>query len=296
MMNSFRFGFEAMGCGCEVVAVCSEKGVALSAAEAAIQEIMRIEHKYSRYRTDSVVSRINEQAGSESVVCDKETTDLLRYAATLYEQSNGLFDVTSGVLRRVWDFNKPQLPGDAELDEALELVGWEKVEFDLDSVRLTKKGMEIDMGGIGKEYAADRAAGVMHGKGIRYGYVNLAGDIRVVGAKPDGEPWAVGVREPRSPEKIFASFPLTSGALATSGDYEQYVEVDGRRYCHILDPRTGYPVDYWRSITVVAPTAIAAGSHTTIAMLKGPDGLDYLAASGLMYLAVDQSGQIYQRN
>ena len=296
MMEMYRFGFEAMGCGCEVVAACSGKALAISAAEEAIREITRIEKKYSRYSADSVVSMINAQAGIDSAACDEETMLLLHLADELFERSDGLFDATSGIFRSAWDFSKPEVPEKTVLDWTLELVGWDKVEYDDRAVRLVRKGMQIDLGGIGKEYASDRAAELLYERGVRHGYVNMAGDIRVVGPKPDGEPWTIGVRDPRCTESMFASIPLYSGALATSGDYERYVEVDGRRYCHILDPRTGYPVDYWRSVTVVAESASKAGSFTTIAMLKGADGRDYLERSGLMYLAVDQSGKIYQRN
>ncbi len=296
MMDIFRFGFKAMGCGCEVVASCSGKGLALSAAEAAIKEIARIENKYSRYSSESVVSRINAQAGVERVACDAETMVLLDYATRLFRQSGGLFDATSGVLRRAWDFNKSELPSKTTLDRLLKLVGWNKVECDGRFVRFQRKGMQIDFGGFCKEYAADCAAQVLHGKGIRHGYVNMSGDIRVVGARPDGEPWTVGVRDPRITDRMFASIPLYGGALATSGDYERYIEVDGRRYCHILNPHTGYPVGYWRSVTVVASSAIEAGSSTTIAMLKGTDGHDYLSASGVTYLAVDKSGIIYRKS
>jgi len=285
-----------MGCGCEVVAACSGKALAMSAVEAAIHEITRIEQKYSRYNPDSVVSMINDQAGIASVACDEETIFLLRVAAELFRRSCGLFDITSGVLSRAWDFSKSGLPEKSVLDGLLELVGWDKVEYYDSKVRLVQKGMQIDLGGIGKEYASDRAAESLHNKGIRHGYVNMAGDIRVVGPKPDGEPWTIGVRDPQSPDQMFASIPLYGGALATSGDYERYVEVEGRRYCHILDPRTGYPMDYWRSVTVVADSASEAGSFTTIAMLKGSDGLEYLESSGMIYLAVDRSGEIYQRN
>ncbi len=134
-------------------------------------------------------------------------------------------------------------------------------------------GMELDFGGFGKEYAADRAAAMIHGKGVRHGYVNLAGDIRVVGPKLDESPWLIGIQDPRNKSRTIASIPLFTGALATSGDYERFIEVDGHRYCHIINPRSGYPVTYWRSVTVVAPLAITAGSYSTIAMLKEADGL-----------------------
>jgi thiamine biosynthesis lipoprotein len=296
MMDIYRFDFKAMGCSCEVVTACSVREFALSAVDAAIQEITRIEQKYSRYHPESVISRINSQAGVDSVACDQETIALLRYAGALFDLSGGLFDATSGVLRRAWDFSKQSLPEKGSIEGLLELVGWNNVECDGNSVRLVKKGMQIDLGGIGKEYAADRAAEILHEKGVLHGYVNMSGDIRVVGAQHDGAPWLAGVRDPRCTDKMFASIPLYGGGLATSGDYERYMEVGGRRYCHIIDPRTGFPVDSWSSITVAARTASEAGSCATIAMLKGGDCLDYLEASGMTYLAVDRSGKIYHRD
>ena len=295
-MELFRFGFGAMGCSCEVVAASPSKAVAMAGADAAIAEISRIERKYSRYLPDSVVSAINAKAGIGRVACDEETMRLLRHASGLYEESGGLFDLTSGVLRRAWDFDRQVLPEQGVIDGLLELVGWNKVECEDRSVFLMRKGMEIDLGGIGKEYAADRAAEILFSKGVRHGYVNLAGDIRIVGLKPDDAPWSIGVRDPRNDEKMMASVPMYRGALATSGDYERYIVVGGRRYCHILDPRTGYPPEFWRSVTVIAPSALDAGSCTTITMLKGKEGIDYLDASGLMYLAVDCSGKVYHKN
>jgi FAD:protein FMN transferase len=295
-MEIFRFGFKAMGCGCEVVAAGYGRGAVLTAAEAAMQEVTRIERKYSRYREESVVSTINGEAGMGAVECDEETMLLLRHADSLHRESGGKFDLTSGVLRKAWDFTRPVLPARHVIERLLQLVGWEEVELREASIRLPRKGMEIDLGGIGKEYASDRAAEVLYEKGIRHGYVNMAGDIRVVGLKPDGAPWTIGVRDPRVAGKTLASIPLFSGALATSGDYERFIEVGGRRYCHLLDPRTGFPVDFWRSVTVIASTALDAGSRTTVAMLKGSEGLDYLKSSGLSYLAIDSAGRMYHKD
>ncbi len=295
-MDIFRFGFESMGCGCEILVACADKNQAVAAVEPSIQEISRIEQKYSRYRKGSVVSLINEFAGLDSVECDDETMFLLRYAGKLFEQSGGLFDVTSGVLGMAWDFDRKQLPEKKIVDYLLELVGWKHVECDGMSVRLSRKGMRIDLGGIGKEYAADRAAEMLYATGIRHGYVNMAGDIRVVGPMADGEPWTIGIRDPRRTEALIASIPLYTGAIATSGDYERYFEVAGRRYSHIINPVSGCPVNYWRSVTVAAPSAMSAGSCSTIAMLKEVGGLDYLDQAGILYLAVDHTGKIYHKN
>lgn len=258
-----------------------------------MEEVARIERKYSRYRPGSMVSRINAAAGKGWVICDDETMALLDYADAVYRSSGGVFDVTSGVLRRVWDFERAEVPSPEALRSLLKLVGWQRIERKGSAIRLPKEGMQLDFGGIGKEYAADAAAELLAGHGARHGYVNLAGDIRVIGPKPGGDAWNIGIRDPRNPGGTIASIPLGSGAIATSGDYERFFEVDRRRYCHILDPATGFPVTYWRSVTVIAPLATAAGSCATVAMLLGVEGLNYLKSSGFKYFAVDQSGKMF---
>ena len=295
-MDSFHFRFEAMGSGCEIVIAAGSKKDAQSIAGCAIEEVSRIERKYSRYRPESIVSRINAAAGHDWVECDDETLSLFQYADTLYESSAGLFDITAGVLRNAWNFGNAVVPDKEVLYTQCSLINWQSVERRGNSVRLPVAGMELDFGGFGKEYAADRAAALLYEKGVRHGYANLAGDIRVVGPKLDETPWLIGIQDPRHKSRTIASIPLFTGALATSGDYERYFEVDGNRYCHIIHPRSGYPVTYWRSVTVVAPLAITAGSYSTIAMLKEADGLAFLEDSGLGYLAVDRHGEMYYKN
>ncbi|MFZ6719961.1 FAD:protein FMN transferase [Undibacterium sp. Ji49W] len=292
-MQIYRIPFQAMACACEVVIAAEEEQAMFTIAQEAIAEVKRIESKYSRYRADSIVSRINAQAGSEAVLCDAETSSLLDYAQALHAASDGLFDITAGILRRAWNFKLAQVPAAADLAALCALVGWHKVERSADSLRLPAAGMEIDFGGFGKEYAADRAAALLLERGATHGYVNLGGDIRVLGPKPDGQAWTMGIQDPRQQEKIVASIPVPEGALATSGDYERYIEVAGQRYCHILNPHTGMPVQYWRSISVRAPLASLAGSCTTIAMLKEEQGLAYLKAAGVAYLAIDQQGEMH---
>jgi len=154
--------------------------------------------------------------------------------------------------------------------------------------------MELDFGGFGKEYAADRAASVLLAAGCKHGYVNLAGDFRMLGPKADQSPWMIGIKHPRKLDEVIATIPLTGGALATSGDYERYMEVNGKHYCHILNPHTGMPASYWQSVSVLAPLALVAGSYSTIAMLLEEEGLEFLQRSGLPFLAVDQQGRCYQ--
>ncbi|MFZ4524254.1 MAG: FAD:protein FMN transferase [Chlorobium sp.] len=295
-MKTFHFGFEAMASGCEIVLVTDSKEEAQEVARFAIDEISRIERKYSRYRAESIVSLINAAAGVGFVECDDETLSLVHYADTLYESSGGLFDITSGILRKAWTFKNPVVPDPARLFPLLELIDWKSVERRGNALRLPSVGMELDFGGFGKEYAADRAATIVFEQGVKHGYVNMAGDIRVVGPKPDGSPWMIGIQHPRQKDLALASIPLHAGALATSGDYERYFEADGKRYCHIINPQSGYPVTCWQSVTVVTPLAITAGSYSTIAMLKEADGLAFLEDSGMGYLAVDQRGKIYHKN
>ncbi|MCC6197432.1 MAG: FAD:protein FMN transferase [Burkholderiales bacterium] len=293
-MKVFRQTFRAMAAEHELELAAEDMDVARRAADAAIADVKRIEAKYSRYREDSVTSRINQAAGGAAVRIDDETAALLRYADQCHALSDGLFDITSGVLRRAWDFRRepPMLPGADELAAAIALIGWREVEWSATSLRLPRVGMEIDFGGVGKEYAADRVATICLEHGLRHGLVNLGGDIRAIGPRGDGRPWRVGIRHPRVRDAAVAGFDLATGALATSGDYERYFEIGGKRYCHILNPRTGMPVAHWQSISVVSPLCVAAGSCATIAMLLEAQAPSFLDAQGVQWLGVAADGSL----
>jgi thiamine biosynthesis lipoprotein len=294
-MTLHRFTFRAMAAENEVQ-VWGDRAIAERGARRAIDEVARIEAKYSRYRPDSVVSRINAAAGGAPVPIDEETRALLAYADACWRQSDGLFDATSGILRRAWNFDVARIPTEAELAPLVARVGWKNVEIDERGVRLAIEGMQLDFGGFGKEYAADRAARVMFDEGVESALVNLAGDIAIQGAQPDRSAWRVGIRHPRAPGKLIATLDLDWGGIATSGDYERYVDVDGVRYSHILDPRTGRSARGFQSVTVHGPTCLVVGSATTVAMLKGErEGLAWLDAMGLPYLAITESGKVVQR-
>ncbi len=264
------------------------------ATDAAVADVRRIEAKFSRYLADSVTARINQAAGGAAVAIDAETAALLRYADHCFALSGGLFDITSGVLRRVWDFKRqpPAVPDDSALIAMRALVDWAAVEWDEHSIRLPRPGMQIDFGGIGKEYAADRAATICIEHGMRHGLVNLAGDVRVLGPQADGMPWRIGIVHPRRPGVTIAGLDLVTGAVATSGDYERFFELDGRRYCHILNPRTGMPVEHWQSVSVIAPLCIVAGSCATIAMLMERGGREFLDSQQVQWLGVAPDGTL----
>lgn len=299
--SAWTFEFAAMASDCEVhIAGASSEADARRAADAAIDEVRRIEAKYSRYRGDSVVSVINASAGRGTAVrVDDETADLLAYADQMYRASDGLFDITSGVLSRAWDFRAGRVPTHDALCTLRQCVGWSLAKLvrspGHNTFELPRARMEIDFGGFGKEYAADRAAVQLQQHGVRHGFANLGGDIRIVGPRPDGVAWQLAIRHPREQGKPLATIALRDGALATSGDYERYfIGPGGQRYCHVLNPQTGWPVQGWRSISVVAPICLAAGSMCTIAMLKGEQALRFLTDQASDFLAMDAHGQVHR--
>jgi thiamine biosynthesis lipoprotein len=247
-------------------------------------EVRRIEAKYSRYRDDSVLSLINENAG-QTVALDNETLWLINYACACFEQSEGLFDISSGVLRQAWDFRAGVLPSESVLAQLLARVGFDRIE--LSGGHLTMlPDMELDLGGIGKEYAVDAAATIARQAGIKCGVVDLGGDLCVLGPHEDGSPWQLGVRNPRDTESAIASLPVYQGGMASSGDYERFFEIDGKRYCHLLNARTGFPVEYWASVTVIAPSCLLAGTLSSIAMLKQESGEDWLRSQEVNALLI----------
>ena len=294
-LHIHRLPFKAMGSACEVVLASDTQKEAESMAKLAIDEVLRIERKYSRYTTDSIIAKINQQAGCGAVQCDDETWALFQFASQLFDKSDGLFDITSGVLRQAWDFKNPEAPTAQKLEALLPLVGWNKVALQDQSIALPLADMEVDLGGFGKEYAADRAAQILKEKSVTHGYVNLAGDMRFLGPKPTGEPWMIGIQDPRARDQVVATLPITMGGLATSGDYERYFELNGQRYCHVLNPKTGMPVSYWRSVSVTSPATVVSGCATTMAMLKEADGLAFLQATGFDFFAIDHTGTVHLR-
>jgi FAD:protein FMN transferase len=294
-MQLERFGFRAMGSPCELLLWGATRDAVLPIAEACVEEVTRLERKFSRYLDDSLASRINGSAGNEDgVEVDEETSALLDFAATAHVESNGRFDPTSGVLRRVWDFRSGKLPTKEDLEGVLPLVGWQNLRWESPRLILPLVGMELDFGGFVKEYAADRAAELCRVRGLESGLVDLGGDLAVVGPQPGGRSWLVGIRDPRAPEVPMARIALARGGLATSGDYERFMIIDGIRYSHILDPRSG---ESFRSgpacVSVVAPHCMVAGVTATIAMLhEQQSALRFLEELGLTHLSVSQSGEI----
>jgi FAD:protein FMN transferase len=294
--RALYFEFTAMASPCSLRIETRSERKAQLAAKAAIAEVHRIESKYSRYKNGSIVSRINAAAGAHVVSIDAETAHLLDFADHLWRISGGLFDATSGVLRQAWNFKTAVLPDPEKLRDTVARIGWEHVQFKGGQCHLDQAGMELDFGGFGKEYAVDRAVHVLQEHGVEHALLNLGGDIHALGShglpERQGQAWQVKIQHPRHEDALLAGLPLSSAGLATSGDYERYFEIDGYRYCHVLDPRTGWPVNDWQSITVLAPNTTTAGALSTIAMLKGAQALPWLDAQGVGYLAVRHDGEV----
>jgi len=291
-LKYYRSEFKAMGTPCDIQLFASSKAEAKQAANLAIADVQRLETLYSRYKTDSFLSEINRVAATGgSIRVDDETACLLDYAVTCYEQSDGLFDITSGILRRAWKFDQGKLPEQSLIDELLEKVGWHKVVWKRPMLKFNVPGMEIDFGGVVKEYAVDRAGALCLSQGIKHGVVNLGGDIKVIGPRDDGSPWRVGIRHPRNKDELLDTLLLYEGALASSGDYERCILVNGLRYGHVLNPKTGWPVRYLAAVSVVGDFCVVAGSASTIAMLKESEGVNWLQDLGLPHLWVDVHGE-----
>jgi len=292
-LKYFRFAFKAMGCPCELQLFAETREHATQVADAVIADVQRLEAKYSRYRSDSLLSAINRVAATGgSLTVDDETAGLLNYAATCHEQSDGLFDITSGILRRAWRFDLGQLPDPVQIQQLLDKVGWHRLHWNAPRLEFPLPGLELDCGGIVKEYAVDRAAVLCLNAGIRHGIINLGGDIRLFGARPDGSPWRVGISHPREQGALLTTLPLREGAVASSGDYERCIIVGGIRYSHVLNPKTGWPVRHLASVSVVGDFCVVAGSASTIAMLKEEEGPAWLQAMGLPHLWMDVHGRI----
>jgi thiamine biosynthesis lipoprotein len=274
--------FAAMASPCEVLLDVDDPDEARRLAGLAASEAWRIERKYSRYRDDSVIQGINTSGGAP-VAVDEETAGLLSFADRCHELSGGLFDVTTGVLRRVWTFDgSDRLPTRKQVKALLPLVGWTRVRWDPPEVTLPA-GMEIDLGGLGKEYAVDRTAellGQQTGQGL---LVNFGGDVRALRPPRTGQ-WLVGIEDPARERTAWRQLSMTRAGLATSGDARRFLLRRGVRYSHVLNPRTGWPVmQAPRSVTVVADSSLEAGLIATVALLHGRRAEEFLQQQGVEF-------------
>lgn len=273
-----------MGSPCTLLLETGDQKLAKRLVRTVADEAWRIEDKFSRYLPGNIIDRINRGNGL-TVEVDEETASLIDFAATLTELSEGRFDITSGVLREVWTFDgSDNVPDTAAVNAVLERVGWDKTDWSRRLLKL-RPGMQIDLGGIGKEYAVDKAATVLREQTDIAGLINFGGDLFATDESADAAGWKVGIEAPDSDGHIASKvIRLMNGALATSGDARRFLFKDGIRYGHILNPVTGWPVvGAPRSITVAADTCTQAGMLATLAMLQGASAETFLAQQELQY-------------
>lgn len=295
--SRLKLGRILMGTLVEITAV-GDQGQLKESVEAAFSEIRRIEDLTS-FHKDSELNKINENAGSSPTVVDPELVSLIQTSLVLSERTGGAFDPTIGALTRIWNFSGTQgpcLPEQSEIELAREKVNWRKVEVfpERHEVFLPEKGMALDLGGIVKGYALKKAGELLKSRGIKAALLNAGGDIIAFGGKNEKTPWKIGIQNPRDNNRIDAVVEIESGAVFTSGDYERFLEKDGKRYHHVLDPFTGYPASGFESVTIVAPDGIRAEGFSAAVFVLGPEKSKLFLENNpdISCLTVDPSGKI----
>lgn len=275
--------FRAMASPCEILIETNNEALASKLLTIARDEALRIEEKFSRYKPDNIIAQINHAAG-KPVALDDETRLLMDYADLCYQLSEGLFDITSGVLRRAWVFDgSDKIPAQNLIDQILPLVGWHKASLSNNQLHLLP-GMEIDLGGIGKEYAVDRVLYLLKQQTDSPLLVNFGGDLAVSGPQSHQQAWQVGIETPDAPDRAQQILEISAGALATSGDAKRFLLHQGKRYGHILNPKTGYPIENApRSVTVAGSNCVQAGSLATLAILQGENAEDFLREQNCIF-------------
>ena len=284
--EGFTLSFFAMASPCEVLIDTDNKALAVKMANIAANEAWRIEDKYSRYDQNSLCSNINKNAGKQ-VNIDEETYHLFNFAQQCYDMSDGAFDITSGILRKVWRFDgSDNVPSKESVNKLLQFVGWDQVSYSPTTVML-KKGMEIDFGGLGKEYAVDRAILLLSEIANIPFLVNYGGDLAVHGQRIANAPWQVGIEHPSFEASCSPVVTLKTGAIATSGDANRFLLKNGHRYSHILNVTTGWPVEHPpNSITVSAPKCIQAGFLATLSLLQGVNAESFLKQQEIQHWSI----------
>ncbi|MCJ8291380.1 MAG: FAD:protein FMN transferase [Crocinitomicaceae bacterium] len=288
-----------MGSSFTFTAVASDKFIANNSLQAGLSEVQRIEAIISSWQPDSETSSINKNAGIRPVKVSEELFELIRRSKKISELSNGYFDISFAAMNDLWDFSKESVtkPYDEAIGRALSKVDYQKIILNRDesTVFLKEKGMRIGFGAIGKGFAANRAKMIMMEAGAEGGVVNAGGDLISWGAKPDGSPWNVGIQNPKVDNDVLMWIPSTNQAIVTSGNYEKYVDIDGVRYCHILNPKTGWPVVNMKSVTIICPDAeLADALSTTVFVLGRIDGMDFInQLTGVEGIIIDENDDVY---
>lgn len=287
-----------MGTRFEITLVSTQEA-ANQYLNAAQGEIERIERLISSWDANSQTAEINRQAGMKPVKVAKELYELIARSIEISKITQGAFDISYAALDPVWFFDgrMKTVPSESERLKSVQNIGFKDLVLNAkeQTVYLPKKGMKIGFGAIGKGYAADATKKLMKSLGVSSGIINASGDLTSWGKKPDGTDWQVGISNPENPAKVFSWFPVRDAAVATSGNYEKYVTLEGKQYSHIMDPRTGMPVSGIKSVTVFAPKAELADAFATAVFIMGIDtGIDTISQlPGMSCIIVDAENNIH---
>jgi FAD:protein FMN transferase len=268
--------------------------------DAGIAEIQRIEKLLTTYNEESETALINRYAGIKPVVISEETFNIIERSIRISNITQGAFDITYGsVDKRLWNFdtNLSSLPDKITAKKMARLINYKNIILDKgkSSVMLKEKGMRIGFGGIGKGYAAEMAKQVMKERGVKSGIINASGDMTTWGMQPNGQPWTIGIVDPNAKDKIFSYMNITDMAVATSGNYEKYIMVNGQKYSHTINPRTGLPIRGIKSVTIISHNAEIADAMATPLMVMGiVPGLNMInQIKGVEAIVVDDYDKIY---
>jgi thiamine biosynthesis lipoprotein len=280
-----------------ITVVSDSERKAEEAMDAAFGEIEGLEYKLSFWTEDSEIALINRNAGIKPVRVSPATMDIIKKSLLISGKTDGAFDPTIGPVIRIWDFREKTIPESIALTNRLNMVDYKALIIEGNEAFLSRKGMSFDTGGIAKGYAADRAEEVLKRMGIKAGLIAIAGDIKAFGVKPDGKPWRIGIRNPRAAgedDDIMATVGLMDEAVSTSGDYERFFIKGGKRYHHLLDPKTGYPAEGFISVSVITGSAVLTDGFSTGVFVMGPEeGLKLMEREGLEGVLVEKSGEIH---
>ena len=298
----FKRTIKIMGSRFEITVVANDEAEAEKYINLAVSEIGRIEKLISSWDPDSQTSEINRNAGIKAVQVDPELFGLIKRSMKISEITDGAFDITYASMDKIWKFDgsMEKMPSKENIAASVSKVGYENIILDEDNstVFLKSNGMKIGFGAIGKGYAADKAKALLIEKGVKGGIINASGDMNTWGKKPDGKDWMVAITNPMNKEKAFALLPLKQGAVVTSGDYEKFVEFNGTRYSHIINPKTGYPATGIISVSVFAPKAELADALATSVFVMGIEiGLNRInQLPEVECIIIDENGKVFSSN
>lgn len=301
--TAWKKSFHLMGNHFEITAVTNDKEFAYDCIDAGADEIRRIEQLLTTFKEDSETNLINRNAGIAPVKVSNETFGIIERAISISKVTQGAFDITYGSIdKRLWNFDASMtsLPDAATAKKMVRLINYRNIILDKDrsTVFLKNEGMRIGFGGIGKGYAAEKAKQLMKSMGVESGIVNASGDLTAWGFQPGGKPWTIGIVKPDASGEVFSYLNITNMAIATSGNYEKFIKIDGKRYSHTINPRTGLPVTGIKSVTVMTTNAEFADAMATPVMIMGVKaGLDMInQMNDIEVVLIDDDNRIYVSN